>query len=304
VPFTEVAAGNPHAAAPEVLTAEDLATPTERNRPVADPYTRLFVARDQVNQGAAVVLMSVAAAQRLGIASERWVFLHGHADLRERDLLDRADLSRSPASVMAVEHALDLARIGVDDLSALDLYSCFPIAVSNICDGLGLSATGPRGLTVTGGLPFFGGAGNNYSMHAIAEIVQRSRSAPGSYGLVGANGGALSKYSVGVYSSTPAGWRPDRSAELQAQIRTWPVPPQSRAADGWATIETCTVKHSRDYRTGIVVGRLEGDGSRFLAKCVPGDEALLDLLLSDDAVGARVLVRSTDAGNRVTTTGD
>ena len=25
---------------------------------------------------------------------------------------------------------------------------------------------------MTGGLPFFGGAGNNYSMHAIAETVQ------------------------------------------------------------------------------------------------------------------------------------
>ena len=303
-PFTEVAAANPHAAAPAVLTVDELATPTERNRPVADPYTRLFVARDQVNQAAAVLLMSVAAAQQLGIASDRWVFLHGHADLRERDLLDRADLSCSPASVMAVEHALDVARIGVDELSALDLYSCFPIAVSNICDGLGLSATDPRGLTVTGGLPFFGGAGNNYSMHAIAEVVQRARTAPGSFGLVGANGGALSKYSVGVYSATPTAWRPDRSPELQAEIAAWQVPPQSQVADGWATIESCTVKHSRDHRTGIVVGRLEGDGGRFLAKSLPDDDALLDLLLSEEPVGARVLVRATDAGNRVTTTSD
>jgi acetyl-CoA C-acetyltransferase len=303
-PFTEVAAANPHAAAPAVLTVDELATPTQRNRPVADPYTRFFVSRDQVNQGAAVVLMSVATAQRLGISPERWVFLHGHADLRERDLLDRSDLSRGPASVMAVQHALEVAGIGVDDLSDLDLYSCFPIAVSNICDGLGLSPSDPRGLTVTGGLPFFGGAGNNYSMHAIAEIAQRARATPGSYGLVGANGGALSKYSVGVYSSTPTGWRPDRSAELQSLIAQWPAPPRTEGADGWATIETCTVKYGRDHRTGIVVGRLEGDGARFLAKSVPGDEALLDLLLSEEPVGARVLVRSTEAGNRVTTTGD
>ena len=298
-PFTDVAAGNPHSAAPQAMTVEELATPSERNRPVADPYTRLFVARDQVNQAAAVVLMSIGKAQELGVPAERWVFLHGHADLRERDLLDRQDLGCGPASVMAVQHALDVAEVGIDDVSAIDLYSCFPIAVSNICDGLGLSAADPRGLTVTGGLPYFGGAGNNYSMHAIAEVVQRARTTPGSYGLVGANGGTLSKYSVGVYSSMPREWRPDRSAELQAQIASWPVPPQALAADGWATVETCTVKYGPRGTKGIVVGRLEGDGSRFLAASLPGDDALLELLLSEQPVGARVFVRSTELGNRV-----
>ena len=218
-PFTRVAAASPHAAAPVERSAEELVTPTEANRPIADPYTRYIVAREKVNQGAAVLLMSVAAARRLGVPPDRWVFLHGHADLRERDLLDRADLSAGPASVLAVRHALDMAGIGAGDLATIDLYSCFPAPVFNICDGLGLDPGDPRGLTVTGGLPFFGGAGNNYSMHAIAETVQRARRAPGSYGLVGANGGIMSKYSAGVYSTTPAAWAADRSAELQAEIR-------------------------------------------------------------------------------------
>ncbi len=83
----------------------------------------------------------------------------------------------------------------------------------------------PRGLTLTGGLPWFGGAGNNYSMHATAETVDRVRRDPGSYGFVGANGGTLSKYSVGIYSTTPTERRPDRSAELQAEIAAaWPPP--------------------------------------------------------------------------------
>ena len=43
-------------------------------------------------------------------------------------------------------------------------------------------------------------------MHAIAETVQRARQAPGTYGFVGANGRVMSKYSVGVYSTRPAGW--------------------------------------------------------------------------------------------------
>ncbi|MEW9551894.1 acetyl-CoA acetyltransferase [Nonomuraea sp. NPDC050783] len=300
-PFTKVAAANPHAAAPVERTAEELVTPSERNRLIAEPYTRYLVAREKVNQGAAVLLMSAGRARRLGVPEDRWVFLHGHADLRERDLLDRADLSRGPASVMAVRHALELAGIGVADLTAIDLYSCFPIAVSHVCDGLGLPADGSRELTVTGGLPFFGGAGNNYSMHAIAEVVGRLRAAPGTYGLVGANGGMLSKYSAGVYSTAPAPWRPDRCAALQAEIDSWPAVPHTVRADGRATIETCTVKHGRGgRRTGIVIGRLEADGRRFLATA--DDDRTLDLLSTGEPFGQRVHARSADSGNRVAVT--
>src|SRR5690606_35235600 len=210
-PFTTVAARNPFAAAPVRRSASELTTVTESNRMIADPYPRYVVSRDKVNQGAAMLMMSVAAAQRLGVPRERWVFLHGHADVRERDLMDRPDLSAYPAAVAAVRHALDVAGIGLDEVSAFDLYSCFPVAVFALCDGLGLAPDDARGLTLTGGLPFFGGAGNNYSMHAIAEAVTLLRERPGEYGLVGANGGMLSKYSVGVYSTAPTPWRADGS---------------------------------------------------------------------------------------------
>ena len=70
-PFTRVAAANPHAAAPVERSAAELVTPTGANRPIADPYTRYLVAREKVNQGAAVLLMSVAAAQRLGVPADR-----------------------------------------------------------------------------------------------------------------------------------------------------------------------------------------------------------------------------------------
>jgi acetyl-CoA C-acetyltransferase len=302
-PFTRVAAANPHASAPVVRSAAELVTPTPANRPIADPYTRYVVAREKVNQGAAALLMSVAAARRLGIPADRWVFLPGHADLRERDLLERSDLSASPAAVLATRHALDVAAIGVGDLATIDLYSCFPAPVFNICDGLGLAADDPRGLTVTGGLPFFGGAGNNYSLHAIAETVQRAREVPGSYGFVGANGGIMSKYSVGVYSTRPAAWTPDRSTELQAEIDGWPTPEHALAADGWATIETYTVKHGRDgARTGIVIGRLGADGRRFVACGDDRDPEILDLLTAPEPIGERVYVRSFEFGNRVATT--
>src|SRR3954447_6264100 len=302
-PFTRVAAKNPHSSAPVERTAAELVTPTEANRPIADPYTRYVVAREKVNQGAAVLLMSVAAARRLGVPQERWVFLHGHADTREKGLLDRPDLGQAPVHVAAARHALEVAGIGVDDVATFDLYSCFPVAVSVVADGLGLAPDDPRGLTLTGGLPFFGGAGNNYSMHGIAETVQRARSALGTFGFVGANGGMLSKYSVGVYSTTPAPWRADHSSVVQAELDVVPPVPSVQQADGWATVETFTVKHARGGgRTGIVVGRLEDTGERFLALTADGDDDVLAVLASEQPIGQRLFVRSFGVGNRMTTT--
>jgi acetyl-CoA C-acetyltransferase len=302
-PFSQVAARHPLAAAPTVRTPEELATPSERNRPIVDPYPRFLVARDQVNQGAAVLLMSVGAARRLGVPEEKWVYLHGHADLRAPDLLDRDDLSTYPTGVLAVEHALEVAGAELEDVTFFDLYSCFPVAVSPVLEGLGLQPDDPRGFTLTGGLPFFGGAGNNYSMHAIAEAVQRCRTDPDGLGLVTANGGMLAKYSVGLYSARPAPWRDDRSAQLQAEVDSWPAPPFTEHPEGWAQIETYAVRYGRSgRRTGIVIGRLEDDGARFLAKALEDDEAILDLLGSPHPVGQRVYARSVQHGNRVTTT--
>ena len=301
-PFTRVAARNPYASAPVERTAAELITPTVANRMIADPYTRYLVAREKVNQAAAVMLMPVAAARRLGVPEARWVFLAGHADLRERDLLDRPELSRAPALAAAARHALEVAGIGPGEVSTFDLYSCFPIAVTVVADGLGLAPDDPRGLTVTGGLPFFGGPGNNYSMHAIAETVQRARARPGSYGFVGANGGMLSKYSVGVYSTIPAPWRTGRSAALQAGLDAGPVPERAAAADGRATVETYTVVRGRGgTRTGFVLGRLDADGRRFVGRAQDGDEDMLALLASEQPAGQRVFVHSSGSGNRVTT---
>jgi acetyl-CoA C-acetyltransferase len=299
-PFTEVAAGNPFSAAPVRRSADELVTITERNRMIADPYPRFLVARDQVNQGAAVLLASAGAAHRLGVAHDKWVFLHGQADLVERTLLQRSVLGQAPSAVAAVRHALEVARVGVDDIDFFDLYSCFPIAVSNIIDPLGLSASDPRGLTLTGGLPFFGGAGNNYSMHAIAEAVARVRSRAGSFALVSANGGMLSKTSVGVYSTTPTAWRPDHSALLQREIDDADAPAVTERATGWATIESYTVAYGRKGTTGIVIGRLKSDDSRFVAKVVEGDDELLGMLQdADEPVGQPIYVSALDAGNRV-----
>ena len=300
-PFTKVAANNPFSAAPREHSAEELIRFDENNRMIADPYPRRLVARDQVNQSAAVLLASVATARKLGVDESKWVFLHGQADLAERSLMQRPDLGLAPAAPAAVSHALEVAGLTLDDISFFDFYSCFPVAVFNVLDALGLAPDDPRGLTLTGGLPYFGGPGNNYSMHAVVEAVERVRANPGSHAFVSANGGVLSKTSVGIYSTTPTELHSDSSARLQRLLDDVPAPRHVAHPSGWATIETFTVVHGRHGKTGIVIGRLERDESRFLAQVASGDDELLELLgSSDEPIGQRVYVTALGVGNRVT----
>ena len=283
-PFSTVAAKNPFSAAPKEYSATELATVTAENRMICDPYPRRMVARDQTNQGAAVLIMSVATARRLGISDDKFVFLHGHSDLVDLPVLERTEFGAGRACVEAAEVALGVAGIGVDELGTLDLYSCFPIAVSSLCDGLELSPQDPRGLTVTGGLPFFGGPGNAYSIHAIAETVARLRTMPGAYGLVGANGGVCSKYSVGIYSTQEAPWRIGDDQTAQQRLLEGPRVQVSTRPAGAATIETYTVRYDWPVRTGIVVGRLVGgERERFLATTT--DETLVALMSESDPIG-------------------
>lgn len=224
------------------------------------------------------------------------MFLHGHADLVDQPLLDRADLSFNSASILAVREALRVAEVDVDDIAAFDLYSCFPVPVFNFCDGMGIATDDPRGLTLTGGLPYFGGPGNSYSLHAIVEVINRMRSAPGQFGLVAANGGVMSKYSVGVYSTAPAPWKPDLGRALCAEVADRPAIPVANKADGIGTIETYTVRYDWPVRTGIIVGRLDSDGSRFMA--LTDDPGLVTLLSDGEPLGVRIRVRPEEKANK------
>lgn len=295
-PFSKVAAKNPFSSSPVERSVEDIVTVSNDNRMICDPYPRWLVARDQVNQGAAAIMMSVEAARKLVVPEEKWVFLHGHSDMTEQSLLDRVDLGASHAAVHAAREALRVAEIGVDDVATFDLYSCFPFPVFVVCEALGIDGDDPRGLTVTGGLPYFGGPGNSYSLHAIAETAIQLRDAPGQFGFVGANGGTMSKYSVGIYSTLPVEWRTDNSAALNEQIAALPTVPVTEWPDGRATIETYSVRYDWPVRTGIVVGRFDADNSRFLA--VSEDEDLVALMADGDPLGASITVRRSGKVNR------
>ncbi|HTT87178.1 MAG TPA: hypothetical protein VMF60_07415, partial [Acidimicrobiales bacterium] len=184
--FSEVAAGNPHAWSPRARAAQEIATVGPDNRMICFPYPKLMNANDRVDQGAACILCSVEAARTAGVPEDRWVFPLAGADAHDHWYLShRADLCASPALGLAGGHALALAGIGIDDVGHLDLYSCFPSAVEIAADALGLSVHDDgQPLTVTGGLTFAGGPGNNYVSHSLAAMAGVLRSDPGSVGMV------------------------------------------------------------------------------------------------------------------------
>jgi acetyl-CoA C-acetyltransferase len=295
-PFTGVAAANPHAAAPRERSAEELATITDRNRIVAEPYPRMTVARDQVNQAAAIIIASAGLARALGVPEDRWVHIHAVTAATELKLSERPDLAANPASLASVDAALARAGKGMAEMRYLDFYSCFAIPVFNQCDHFGLAVDDPRGLTLTGGLPFFGGAGNNYSAHAIAEAVQRVRADRGSFALVGANGGWMSKYATGVYSTAPADWRGnDRFAVLAKATDKVPF---AAVASAESTVETYTIDRSPKGDQAIFLGRNER-GERVCGNADLADPITAEAFESGQPFGLRLALTQDDRGRNI-----
>ena len=299
--FNEVARSNPRAAAPSAKSAAELVTPTPDNRMIGFPYTRLLNANERVDQAAAVVLTSAGTARALGIDPARWIYLRGCGDARDRlKTVEHVDLHSSPALAHCARTALAQAGITLDEVDFFDLYSCFPSAVEVACDALGLAEDDPRPLTVTGGLSFFGGPGNAYVLHSIAETVERLRRGMGRHGLVTGNGGLLSKQSVGIYSNVPdaAPWRREDPALGQAVLDATPAPRIERAPQGAARIESCTVLHDKGFPArGVIVGRLLADEARFVANTPADRPEVLQWLMEGEPLEAPGRVHSADGRN-------
>ncbi|QHS10043.1 acetyl-CoA acetyltransferase [Sinimarinibacterium sp. NLF-5-8] len=298
--FNAVAVSNPQAWRREPLSAADIAGRTPQNRMVGAPYTKHMNAIIAVDQAAALVMMSAAKARQLGIDPERWVYPLAAANAHERWFVsERADVSRSPAIAACGERLFAASGLAIDDIDHIDLYSCFPSAVQMARDALGITAQDPRPLTVTGGLAYHGGPGNNYCTHAIAEIMARIRADRSAAGLVSGVGWYMSKHSLGLYGGRPptGGWRPIDTAGLQAEIDAGPVVDVVEQAEGKGRIETYTVMHDRTDRPamGIVLGRLS-DGRRFVAN-TPTDSDLLDAMTNEEFLDRTGLVHNDGKRN-------
>lgn len=277
--FSKVAAETPSAWLKQAYSADQLATPSPDNRPVAWPYTKHMVANPFVNQGAAVVLTSLAKARELGIADERCVFIHAGARAVEpRDYLQRDQYQRSYAQEAVLEALRDVAA----RFDAVELYSCFPIVPKMARRVLELPAKAR--LTSIGGLSFFGAPLNNYMTHATAGLVRRLRNQRDGFALLYGQGEFVTKHHALLLSSSPPQHELaaiDDNVQARADRLRRPVPELIDDFSGPAALETFTVVYGRGGEPdfGTAIARTD-TGHRLMARVAPSDAASLQALTS------------------------
>jgi acetyl-CoA C-acetyltransferase len=288
--LSEIASENPHAWIKRTYTPAQIATPAHGNRLVSTPYTKLLTANIQVNMASGLILASADAARRAGVPRERWVFIHAGAQAAEEWYVsERADLAAAPAIAALGRAVLQHAGIALDDLAHVDLYSCFPVAVEIAARELGLAIDDrQRAPSVTGGLTFAGGPGNNYASHAIATLAGRLRAQPDGYGLVTAVGWYLTKHALGIYSG-----RAPRRPFASLHPRSAQAPARRARIDysGRATLEAYTVAYRRDGTPeAAIVSALTPQAERALVRS--SDKDAVEALLANDALGLPISISS------------
>ncbi len=298
--YASVAAENEYAWLRKPYTPDEITTPSESNRLVAWPYTKHMVANPMVNQGAAVIVASLAEARRLGIAEDRLVYIWGGAAANEpRDYLKRDQYTRSHAQDAVLTTTAALAGIPARAFQAVELYSCFPCVPKMARRVLDLPADFQ--MTSTGGLSFFGAPLNNYMTHAAAGIVRGLRGKADAKGLLYGQGEYVTKHHAIVLATTPPPAAPseDYRVESVAAERSGPVPELVDDYVGPATVETFTVVYGRsgDADFGTVIARTPA-GQRLMARVPASDTATLARLTDLDArpVGLSGTVEAGDGG--------
>jgi acetyl-CoA C-acetyltransferase len=292
-----VAAANPHAWRPVALDAAGVGTATPDNRYVGWPYTKREVAVMDVDMSAALLLATREKADALGVSEDRRLYLNGWAYAEDpASIAERADMSRSAAMSVVGRHALAAAGIGVDEIDAFDLYSCFPSSLRLACDALEIAVDDPRGLTITGGLPYAGGPASGYVTHAIASAFDRLGPAPGPTLITGV-GMHMAKHVAAVWSSEQGrGATPPDAESLQAEVEAaQPRRTLLTTFSGPAAVCAYTAAHGRDGapQQGLVV--LDTEDGRALARVHDSD--LLADAESRELVGQAVTVTTDGTRN-------
>ncbi len=299
--MSEVAAQNPAAWIRQSKSAEGIAKPSADNRPIAFPYTKFQVANAAVNQGAAIIVTSLAVAQEAGVPDAHLVFVgKGAAAHEAEDPLNRPDYAASASMIVSLQKALELNDLQISDIDHLELYSCFPVVPKLARRVLGIPAS--TQMTVFGGLTFGGGPIGNYMTHAAASMVEALRRG-GTNGFLFANGGyATHNHSI-VLTKTPQpeGTFPHNfDYQSEADAMRGETPAMQLEHSGPANLETYTVLFDRTGKPkqGVVIARVN-DTARTIA-AVPAEAAdTIARLLSgqNDLIGAHGTVDRQDGRN-------
>ena len=241
-----------------------------------------------VDQAAALIFCSAAAAERLGIPREHWLFpLAGTESNHMVNTAQRPDLAASPGTCIAGARALELAGLTAQQVDLIDLYSCFPVAVRIYAQELGLGSQRP--LTVTGGMARAGGPLNNYVLQATVRAAELLSADHGRTALVSSVSGMLTKQGFGLYGTEPnaAGFGFDDVSERVAA--EWPARPLRAPEVGEAAIIVgYTVLYEGEKAVRLVAVCDLSDAERTV---VWSDEpALMAAAQTEEWVGRQVVV--------------
>jgi len=297
--MSEVAAASEGAWIRTPVSAAEITSPSDSNRPIAFPYTKLQVANSSVNQGAGFIVTSLAEARRRGIAEDRMVWIgHGAAAHESGNFLARDRYDASPSLATSIERTMELNRVATSDLAHVELYSCFPCVPKMARRVLGWPLDRPA--TVFGGLTFGGGPIGNYMSHAVVAMVRKLR-ATKDKGLLFANGGYATHNHTILLSgvSTGAAFPQDFDYQADADARRGEVPPLDEGYTGPATIESYTMYYGRDgsAQSGVIVARTPA-GARTLASVSAEDTEMVAFLTggAQEPVGTEgSVIREGDA---------
>lgn len=281
----KVAADNPHAWFQDAPTADDIATVTQDNRMIVYPYTKRMNAIMDVDQSAAIVVVSKAFLEKHGLKSRAAAVLGGTGAEEVWSPIERRNLAKCPAMEFSVGTALQRAGLEAHEVNSMDLYSCFPSAVQLGLQALDTIVDDPRPFSLTGGLAYAGGPGNAYVLHSLSAALEKLRSAPDGRVMVTGIGMANTKHAATVLAGTDA-IPPNANGLLsyREQLDLEPVEIVDEAV-GRARINTYAIEYGRDGAPSNIVlfVDLEG-GARTIANMRDLQTGERELL-ADDPIG-------------------
>lgn len=277
-----VAESNPHAWFQNAPSVDDISEVTTDNRMISYPYTKRMNAIMDVDQAAAVVIVSDKYLEASGKRSQAAAILGGAGAEEIWNPMQRRSLSTCIGMEVAFEAALASAGVSVEDIDAFDFYSCFPVPVELAIDTLEISTNDPRPFSITGGLAYGGGPGNNYVMHSLATAVQHLRDNREELIMITGVGMANTKHTATILAAAdkvPSKATGKTVYRLTTGDQEVPV---AMEASGTCTIATYTIEYNREGEPTNVIYILDtAAGERAIANARHPATVATELLASD-----------------------
>ena len=259
-----VAANNPNAWFQDAPSVAEIGTVTSNNRMISYPYTKRMNAIMDVDQAAALVVVSARLVEKFG---DRAIAVLGGAGAEEIwNPIERESLSTCKAMEVSFQAALTYAGLSENEVDAFDFYSCFPSPVQMALSAMNMGIEDAREFSITGGLAYAGGPGNNYVMHSLATAVARLRQHKDDRIMITGVGMANTKHAATLLShasNIPTGATGQTDYRVETGAKALNV--QERA-QGEATVVSYTIEYDRDGEASNVIYIVDLDnGDRAIA---------------------------------------